>query len=40
MKTGFSILREGELLFDVFTIQEEDIATIVEAVRSKLESHK
>ena len=37
-KPVLGILREGELLFDVFTIQEEDIATIVESVKSKLET--
>jgi L-seryl-tRNA(Ser) seleniumtransferase len=39
-KPVLGILREGEILFDVFTIREEDIVTIVEAVRSKLETHK
>jgi len=34
-KPVLGILREGEILFDVFTIREEDIATIVKAVRSK-----
>jgi len=35
-KPVLGILREGEILFDVFTINEEDIATIVKAVKSKL----
>ena len=39
-KPVLGILREGEILFDVFTIQEEDIATIVESVKSKLETFK
>jgi len=38
-KPVLGILREGEILFDVFAIREEDIATIVEAVGSKIETH-
>ena len=38
-KPVLGILREGEILFDVFTIREEEIITIVKAVKSKLETH-
>jgi L-seryl-tRNA(Ser) seleniumtransferase len=36
-KPVVGILREGDIFFDTFTIIEEDIQTIVEAVKSKLE---
>ena len=39
-KPVLGILREGEILFDVFTIKEEDIATVVKAVKNKLKTHK
>lgn len=36
-KPVVGILREGEILFDVFTIMEEDISTIIDSVKNKLE---
>ncbi len=36
-KPVLGILREGEILFDLFTVQEEDIPAIALAVKNKLE---
>jgi L-seryl-tRNA(Ser) seleniumtransferase len=39
-KPVLGILREGEILFDVFTLMENDIPTIVEAFKNKFSSIK